>query len=238
MTSLSSSAVERLRRFVRALRKRDELWSFFQALNDNGEAFLFGGAPRDIAFGLGSKVHDLDIFVSGLIDIDEMSKFSSVIRKTNFGGLRLFVGSFEVDAWELQKSYAFRTKGSYFVSTRNLLRSVCFSTDGIAVSLKSGQVSYTQAFRKSLETHRLDFVSVPVNVEAVIGARIARLALKLNLELSGEVATYLLNCLANFGSDGLVEAEARWGVHRMLNPLLLEQLRSQLSDSPRDDIGL
>jgi hypothetical protein len=235
MSLVDIQRIERIRRFVRALKKRDELWGFFKALNDGGEAYLFGGAPRDAAFGLGGKVHDLDIFVSGPIDLDEMVRFSSIARRTNFGGLRLFVGSFEVDAWELQKSYAFRAKESSFVSAGNLLRSVCFSTDGVAVSLKSNHVTFTPAFRKSIEDRCLDFVVKPVALEPVVGARIARLALRLNLELTPAVAAYFFECLAAFGRGGLIEAELRWGNHRILNDLLVAQLEARICSTENGD---
>lgn len=228
MSQVTIQASERLRRFIRALKKRDELSGFFNALNYGGEAFLFGGAPRDVAFGMGSKVHDLDIFVSGPIDLDEIGRFSSFARRTNFGGLRLFVGSFEVDAWELDKSYAFRARGSSFISSRNLLHSVCFSTDGVAVSLKSGRVTFTSSFRKSLEDRLLNFVVKPIDLEPVVGARIARLALKLDLGLSFPVATYFRECLEVYGRDGLVDAELRWGDHRILNHLLIAQLEARI----------
>lgn len=225
---MTTQTTERLRRYVRALKKRDELWGFFNALNYSGEAFLFGGAPRDVAFGFRNKVHDLDIFVSGPIDLDKISRFSSITRRTNFGGLRLFVGSFEVDAWELDKSFAFRANASNFISVRNLLHSVCFSTDGVAVSLKTGGVTVTPAFSKSLDDRVLDFVTKPAELEPVVGARIARLALKLDLALSLSVAAYLRGCLESFGNNGLIAAEARWGEHRMLNELLIAQLEARI----------
>jgi hypothetical protein len=233
MIPISIQTAERLRRFVRALKKRDDLGGFFDVLNDGGEAFLFGGALRDVAFGRKDKVHDLDIFVSGPINLEEIGRFSSFSRKTNFGGLRLFVGSFEVDAWELDKSYAFKSNGSRSISAGNLLRSVCFSTDGVAVSLKSGRVTFTPAFRESLEGRILDFVVKPLEFERVVGTRIARLALKLDLELSDSVATYFRECLNEFGTKALIEAESRWGNHRILNDILISQLKARI-DSKRN----
>lgn len=225
MSAASVQLTERLQRFVRGLKKRDELDGFLKVLNEAGEAFLFGGAPRDVAFGAIDQVNDLDIFVSGPIDLDAINKFSSIVRRTNFGGLRLFVGKFEVDAWELDKSYAFRTNADRFVGARSLLNSVCFSTDGIAVSLKTGRVMPTPAFNESLANHVLDFVVPPLKVEAVIGARIARLALKLDLDLTSSVANYFFECLETYHTHGLIEAEVRWGNRRMLNEIVLEQVK-------------
>lgn len=228
MSAASVQLAERLQRFVRGLKKRDELNGFFKVLNESGEAFLFGGAPRDVAFGAIDKVNDLDIFVSGHIDLDAINQFSSFVRYTNFGGLRLFVGKFEVDAWELDKSYAFRANADKFIGARSLLNSVCFSTDGIAVSLKTGRVTSTPAFKASLDHHCLDFVVPPAKIEAVIGARIARLALKLDLELTTEVAYYFSHCLDKYHANGLIDAEARWGHRRVLNEIVLEQIKTHI----------
>ncbi|MCR6627367.1 MAG: hypothetical protein NVV67_14170 [Pseudoxanthomonas sp.] len=221
---------ERLRRFVRRLKKDDDVGRFIDALNGRGEAYLFGGAPRDVAFGVGRRIHDLDIFVSGSIDADEISRHSTSLSATNFGGLRLIVGKFEVDAWELDKSYAFRMGSSAHISARALLGTVCFSTDGVAVSLKTGRSIIAPEFVNSLSDRRLDFVVPPSKVEAVVGARIARLALKLGLELTPAVANYFMQCVEGMGVSSLIDAEARWGRHRMLNEIVMEQVRSDLEN--------
>lgn len=220
-----SKVADQLRRYVAGLRKRDVLGDFLDALNDSGEAFLFGGAPRDVAFGARKYVHDLDIFVSGIIDVNRVAQFSSFVRYNNFGGLRLYVAKIEVDAWELQKSYPFVRKLSPHVSAMNLLNSVCFSTDGVAVSLKTGKSLRTDAFEKSLRYKLLDFVRSPRDVSPLVAARIARLVLKLNLLPSRKVANYFLNCLDVGGAKQILDAELRWGDHRLLTEILLEQMR-------------
>ena len=219
---------DRLRRYVRRLAKDDELASFIRVIKKNGEPFIFGGAARDVAFGVGRLVHDLDIFVSGRVDVEEVSQVASNFRKTNFGGLRMNVGRYEVDAWELQKSYAFRLDAPSYISIENLLRSVCFSTDGIAVSLESGRALASRQFCESLEARRLDFVVPPFNFEPVVATRIARLVLKLDLEMTPSVAGYFVRCVEDFGVGNLIESEARWGNHRMLNEIAVEQVRTEI----------
>jgi hypothetical protein len=235
MTEWTPNFAESLRRYIRALRKRDGLGPFFDVLNESGEAYLFGGAPRDVAFGARKDVHDLDIFVSGVIDLERVARFSAV-RKNRFGGLRLYVARMDVDAWELQKSYTFIYGMSPHVSILNLLRSVCFSTDGIAVSLKSGRLINTIEFSNSVSLRNLDFVVRPRKLDSVVAARIARLSLKLDLLPSRSVARYFLDCLAETGVEKLISIESRWGRHRILNDILVEQIRSKFSEPIHEPI--
>ena len=225
MNDGSPKIADQLRRYVAGLRKRDVLSGFLDVLNDSGEAYLFGGAPRDVVFGARKYVHDLDIFVSGIIDVDRVAQFSSFVRYNNFGGLRLYVAKIEVDAWELQKSYPFVRKLSPHVSAMNLLNSVCFSTDGVAVSLKTGRSLRTEAFEKSLRCKLLDFMRPPQDVNPLIAARVARLVLKLDLLPSRQVAEYFLSCLNEVGARQILHSELRWGEHRLLTEILLEQMR-------------
>lgn len=224
---MSDRVAESLRRYTTGLRKRDELGRFIDVLNDAGEAYLFGGAARDVAFGAQKKVHDLDIFVSGNIDLDRISRFST-IHKNNFGGLRLYISKMEIDTWELQRSYPFISGMTPYVSVMNLLRSVCFSTDGVAVSLKSGRMNRTEIFLSSLKHRHLDFVVAPRLLDPTVATRIARLALKLDLLPSKPVANYFMECYLRYGRDRIINAEERWGHHRMLTPILLEQIRCRL----------
>jgi len=231
MNRLPVQVAERLRRFVRKLKKDDDLESFIGILNATGEAYLFGGAPRDVAFGAGRLVNDLDIFVSGPVDIEQIRSVGTFVKRTNFGGFRLVIGKYEVDVWELDKSYAFRFDASSYISTRNLLNSVCFSTDGIALSLKSGRSTVTSAFLASLRDRRLDFVVPPPSLEPVVAARIARLALKLELGLTPAVASYFVECVDEIGVPSLIDAEARWGRHRMLNEMSMEQVKLEIKQA-------
>jgi hypothetical protein len=231
MSSLPPYVGDRLRRFVRKLKKIDLLSHVFGQWNGSGEAYLFGGAPRDVAFGAAKSVNDLDIFVSGPISIESLDPRVTLVKRTNFGGYRLLMANYEVDVWELDKSYAFRFDASSYISAMNLLHSVCFSTDGVAISLKTGRVLTTSPFIDSLEDRRLDFVVPPLRLESVVAARIARLALKLDLELTPSVASYFIQAVDDFGVAGLIEAEARWGGRRILNEIAMEQIRLDIQEA-------
>lgn len=231
MSSLPIQIVERLRRYVRKLRRSEGVDSLLRIWNQSGEAYLFGGAPRDLSFGAIKSLNDLDIVVSGPICLDQLEEIATYLKRTRFGGHRLMVGRYEVDAWELDKSYAFQSGPSASINIRSLLNTVCFSTDAIAVSLKSGRVFSSSSFLASYNARRLDFVVRPTMLEPVVGARIARLALKLDLELTPAVAQYFVECVEAFGVPGLIQAEARWGPRRMLNEIAMEHIRFDIREA-------
>lgn len=216
-----------------SLRKHDDLAPFIQAINEKGEAYIFGGAARDVAFVGRGVVNDLDIVVSGNFEADHLGQFGGGWRRTNFGGLRGSIGRFDVDIWDLRKSYAFRYDSSNFISVNNLLRTVCFSTDGIAVSLKTGRVIRSRAFEDALALKMLDFIVPPVDLQPVVAARIARLMLKLDLGLTPSVASYFVSCFEAFGVPALIDAESRWHGRRMLNEVSIQLVRAEIDNAIR-----
>lgn len=226
MRKLTANERERLRRFVARIKKNDDLSNFIRAQNRSGEAFLFGGAPRDVIFSGAANVNDLDIFVSGELQIT--SELESA-RRTKFGGWRTRVGAYDVDVWRLEDSAAFRKSVVPDISVKELLRTVCFSTDAIAISMaERGRIVVLPIFLESLDRKRLDFVREPERLEAVYCARIARLVLKLGLLPTPWVASYFIKGLDELGASEILRSEHRWGDRMMLNSISLEEVRAQI----------
>ena len=222
------SATRRLRAYARGLRKDPRLSGVINELNSGGEAFLFGGAPRDVMF-LGARVvNDLDIFVSGSIREERLRQLSGGVHRTNFGGYRFEVEGFEIDVWELGRSYAFRMDSDSYVSVKNLLRAVCFSTDALAVSLANGRILSTKAFDFSFVQGMIDFVVPPAEFDPLVATRIARLSLKLGLDLTPVVANYFERTIQQHGVEGVLDAEVRWHDKRFLNEIAIEEVRAKI----------
>jgi hypothetical protein len=228
MKAPTATLNERLRRYVRLLKKDDNVSRFLKSIGKNGEPFLFGGAVRDVAFSGKRAVNDLDIFVSGWISEESLVETGSQVRKTNFGGYRLSVGQYDVDVWELERSRAFQWVAPSFISVSGLLKTVCFSTDAIAISLVDGRVIKSPDFSWSFEHDTLAFVAPPSKLDALVATRIARVSLKLGLDLSPIVASYFSKCVETFGSKEIVDAERRWGAKRFLNEIAVEEVRAKI----------
>lgn len=227
MKATEANLSERLRRYVRALAKDDDLAEFFRKVGGSGEVYVFGGAPRDVVFSGKHSVNDLDLFVSGRLAEGELASLGSDLRRTNFGGYRFRLGRYDIDIWELEKSHAFVASASY-VSVMNLLKTVCFSTDAIAVSVGSGKIVKSPRFDASFGKNLLDFVVPPNRYDPVVGCRIARLTIKLGLELSPSVASYFIRCVEDFGVPKLIDMESRWREKRILNEIAIEEVRSRI----------
>lgn len=214
--------LSRVRSIVRLLQKDDAVAALLKSCNEVGEAFLFGGIVRDAVLGFGGVFGDIDIFVSGPLDADFASGLSRYSRRTNFGGLRLVVGKFDIDIWELPQSYAFRIEKGRAISIPSLLDTVCFSSDAVAVSLLDSKIITTSKFRETVRNKSLTFVSPPRRLEILQAVRIARLMVKIDLLPDMEVAQFFVSAVRQFGVEGLVRAEEKWRGRRVLDAYLLD----------------
>lgn len=230
MKSVTKIAAEKVRRFGREVRRLDVVGGIVQHLNSKGEAYLFGGGARDACFGRGRMVNDLDVVVSGKVDINQACFSGLDVRRTNFGGYRLNAGQFEMDIWQLDESYAFTRNPNLDVGIGSLLKTVCFTTDSIAVSLDSGMVFVSKSFERALASKSIGFLAHPELLDPLVAARALRLILKLDLAAERPLAIYLLNCIECFGISNVIEQEGRWHGTRYLNKMSLDAVLRQ-SDS-------
>jgi hypothetical protein len=214
-------SLDRLRSVVRLLKKDDSINALLESCNKIGEAYLFGGLVRDALIGSAGVFGDVDIFVSGPLDSEFAEHISRIHRRTNFGGMRLVVGRFDVDIWELAKSQAFRFERGADKSIKGLLSTVCFSTDAVAVSLVRGNVLADASFNRTLQTRVFEFVSKPTSLEILQVVRIARIFIKNSVRPNIEVCRYFADGVDAFGIDGLVEAEQKWKGRRLLDERLV-----------------
>jgi len=219
------TAVERVQRYARALLKDDSVGRLVRSVGDCGELFLFGGAPRDVAFAGARAVGDIDIFVEGQLDVDAVASVSRETRRTNFGGYRLIVGRHDIDIWELASSYAFRFEKKSDVGVQQLLKTVCFSTDGVAISLATRKVTVSEEFVESFSKRVIDFVRVPSDPNILVAVRAARLITKLDLRPSRRLSTFLEAEIDRYGSAAFISAEERWRGRRVLDDLTFAKLR-------------
>jgi hypothetical protein len=217
MARVDLKSIERLRSVVRLLKKDDAVSELLNSCNRVGEAYLFGGLVRDALFGSTGVFGDVDIFVSGPLDAEFVESISRVHRRTNFGGMRLVVGRYDVDIWELSKSHAFRFERGSQKNVGGLLATVCFSTDAVAVSLVSGKILVDRSFNRTMKSRIFEFVSKPDVLEILQVVRVARIFVKNGVRPNLDVSKYFVDGVKEFGVDGLIGAEQKWKGRRLLD---------------------
>lgn len=227
MKRIPTSAVERVRRFGGDVARLQVAGEVVRRLNSTGEAYLFGGGARDACFGQSRHVNDLDIVVSGRLDINEPYFCALDVRRTNFGGYRFSAGFYEMDVWQLDESLAFVKNPELSVGIYSLLKTVCFTTDSIAMSLSSGELYTSPAFRNSLAEKTIGFVSRPDGPDPLVAVRAIRLLLKLNLLPEADLGAYIRECANIFGVDRLIAQESRWKGVQYLSKMSVDAVLSR-----------
>lgn len=224
LARVDGQSLERLRSVVRLLKKDDSVSALLDSCNSVGEAYLFGGLVRDALLGSTGVFGDVDIFVSGPLDSEFAQQIARVHRRTNFGGMRLVVGRYDVDIWELAKSQAFRFERGPEKNVKGLLSTVCFSTDAVAVSLVTGNVLAHESFNRTVKTRVFEFVSSPLSLEILQVVRIARICVKNGVKPNIDVCKYFVAGVESFSIQGLVAAEQKWKGRRLLDERIIRVL--------------
>lgn len=122
--------------------------SFLENVNTKSEIILFGGTVRDIYI---DKIpRDFDIVVN--TTDQNLEKIINKYRndKNRFGGYRINIDGFDVDIWNLSNTWAFKNK-FFKTSFRNLVKTVFFNADSIAININSKQIfenGFIEAFHK------------------------------------------------------------------------------------------
>lgn len=228
-------SLERLRSVVRLLKKDDAISALLKVSNEIGEAYLFGGLVRDALLGSSGVFGDVDIFVSGPLDEQTAERVSRVHRRTNFGGMRLVIGRYDVDIWELAKSAAFRFERGLEKNVRGLLSTVCFSTDAVAVSLLTGRVLADSSFNRTVKTRVFEFVSRPLTLEILQVVRVGRICVKNGVRPDREISRYFVDGVDTFGVSELIAAEQKWKGRRLLDERIVRILDQWCRESLSSD---
>lgn len=173
-----------------------------KAREHDWSVFVFGGVPRGLVESGGRYIpRDLDLVFNDA-DFDAFaSEFAaSVVRKTRFGGLHLFLNGLQVDAWPLSATWAFREKLVEQVSFSNLPQTTFLNCDGIVLQFatRRGQARavYAAGLEKAEMRGALDIELRPNPYPTLCVVRALRMAGKRLLPLAPRLAEYCWQELA------------------------------------------
>ena len=144
--------------------KRDELKNFLGVVNEFGESAIFGGMIRDFLIGSPKGFKgDIDIVVDSQ-SLDELFiVFQNYqILRNKFGGLRINLGSWEIDIWRLSDTWAFSNVPGISPILSNLPFTTFFELDSICYNLRSKKIVCTPTYFDHFKDKILD-VTCPIS---------------------------------------------------------------------------
>lgn len=172
-----------------------------------GKVAVFGGMIRDLVFGPpGQFGSDVDVVVDALDEAAFALALKPYPTQLNrFGGYRVVMGRWTVDAWLLRDTWAFRNGLVSTVSIESLPSTTFFNWDSAAYELRTGILYSSPRYLETVLSGVLD-----VNLEAnhnpagnVI--RALRMAFSGRASLGPRLIEYILQ----FADDAVCMREAR-----------------------------
>jgi hypothetical protein len=114
-----------------------------------GDAVIVGGLLRAIT--MGEQPRDIDVVTRDLAD---MRGFR--VRKTNFGGSKIFIEGVEVDVWPIALSWGVNHLGlNYTLSWTEFLQTTFFNIEAIMLDPSTGEV-FDRGFFECLSSKVLE----------------------------------------------------------------------------------
>lgn len=127
----------------------------FNGLAAAGDVVLFGGAVRDIVDGVTPRDYDIVFNPKQEVNLEDFL-VGTKYRKNRFGGYSFSLENHKFDLWLLENTWAFRER-LVDLSIDNLVNTVFFNIDSVAVNLSSSNV-YADKYLNAMETKMLDII--------------------------------------------------------------------------------
>lgn len=127
----------------------------------DGDIYIFGGLLRDVAMiGSSGFASDVDIVVNGEIYnlFDFLKKHNAVLNK--FGGFRLKVGSWPVDIWQADQTWAVKMGVVEYRGISSLLATTILNWDSILMNWRTKKIIFKENYFEDIVTGTLDIVQI------------------------------------------------------------------------------
>lgn len=249
--STDEKASEQLRqRLKRCLLKRGSgrRWGLASALREirdqDWDAYLFGGFPRDLAvFGPEVEPRDIDVVVEGMTSDQIISRFSeSVKRRTRFGGVVLEMYGWHIDVWPVEDTWGFKLRDQFENSLDNLPKTTFLNAEAIALQLrnpsKKARKVYEHGFFDGLRKRVLEVNLKENPYPELCIVRALLLAVKLDFSLGPSLVQYIVDYKDIVRGDSLSRVQkSHYGFVKRDAKLLRKWIRSiseHWEQSPRE----
>ena len=190
--------------------------------------FVFGGVPRGVFdLGLRYRPRDLDV----VFDDEHFGFFESaferyIVRRNNYGGLRLRFRDILIDAWPLSSTWGFREGFVRGPSFEKLPRTTFLNIDGIIIeaAARKGRKRriYESGFFSGWTQRILDINLRENPFPGICVARTLHLAKRFGFRLSHRLAMYVWEMLSR---ESFAELERSQMMHYGVIEFEVPQLR-------------
>lgn len=198
------------------------------------EAFLFGGVPRNIwLHGGRSEFRDFDLVFSDA-SFEAFTRLfeKCIVKRNRFGGIKLRIQSFEVDAWPLSMTWAFSQGFVGDASFANLPKTTPLNVDSIVVELapRPGRPrrTYENGFFSAFRTRSLDVVLEANPFPELNAVRALKIANQMALGLKRRLVVVISDVLSRVANSELEEVQLQHYKKVVLDSTKLQEIREKI----------
>lgn len=222
-------------RVLRFLRRQHPAASALRTLaGGDWRTYLFGGTLREIILRPRRKTfRDLDIVVDDEGFDRFKEKFSASIKGVNsFGGYRLEVGGFKVDAWPLTSTWAFRVGYVNHPSVENLQKTTFLNLDSIVMEITPGRIGrkrlHASKFIEAIQSNMMDLVLIDNPMPHLAAIRAIKIYLTYNVDLSRKLAEFVFKYLKSTSTKDCINLQIEHYGRVLVDQKSLESLQRDL----------
>ncbi|MGC3958566.1 MAG: hypothetical protein QM813_11675 [Verrucomicrobiota bacterium] len=177
--------------------------------------FAFGGTPRGVYDSRKTYTpRDLDlVFEDDHFESFESAYSKNILRKNNFGGIKLQIQHVVIDAWPLSATWAFRNGYVKNPSWNNLPATTFLNLDGIIIEFApqvlKNRVIYESNFFSGWNSKTLEINLVQNPFPAVCVARTLTISRNFGFLISAGLAFYLYEILNKIAFSSIEGAQRK-----------------------------
>ena len=225
---------KRLLRFFLESKERKELEFFLNSTSEKNEILVFGGLVRDIAlFGISGFDSDIDLVFTG--PPSELERLiNSTFKENKFGGYRGRIGSWPVDIWSLEKTWAFKKGLIPLKSNESLLDTTFTNWDSIYFEWRNRKIICPEFYFQELQEGylNLNLKENPNDIGCTV--RVIRYFISKHVSaFSPTMVEYMREQLEKFSNRQLIHAEGiSYPNKKYLNNVVINYIRKSVNEHP------
>lgn len=209
--------------FSSKYRERDDVSTLVKDLSKNHHIIIFGGMLRDIILD-GNRKFDSDVDIVIFFENKEHENLQSILHGRNyqinkFGGCRLNLGSWDVDIWELESTWAFKNNLLPLTGLESIIETAFFNWDAIAFDFTTKSLIKKDSYMEDLTSRILDinFEANP-NPKGIL-KRIHKFTNNYQAKLTPKVVSYYIKNYEKFYTP-----QSHNSLNKEIAPLYIENL--------------